>query len=127
MAGMFYLPRIFVYHAERAINIRECQLIFDTMEFKLYKYIMTPAMIATWISGFYLGIVGGWLSALSPWLLLKLMLVVAMTVMHHMLGAWRSAFAQGRNRHSGRFFRFANEVPTILFVFIVILAVVQPF
>ena len=124
MAGLLYLPRLFVYHSEVAVE-GEASAVFEVMERRLFFAIMTPAMVVAWVSGLYLAIVafgfaGGWLHA-------KIALVVAMTIHHFYQDRWRKAFAAGENRHSQRFFRVQNEVPTLLLIGIVALVIVKPF
>ncbi|MGF1500201.1 MAG: protoporphyrinogen oxidase HemJ [Paracoccaceae bacterium] len=128
MAGIFYLPRLFVYHAERGSPGTEIGETFKVMELKLFRLIMNPAMIATWLFGILLVSANGlaWLGA-SPWLHAKLVLVAAMTWFHHWCGTTRKRFARDENARSGRHFRLMNEVPTLLLVGIVVLAIVQPF
>ncbi|MEM6546700.1 MAG: protoporphyrinogen oxidase HemJ [Pseudomonadota bacterium] len=128
MAGMFYLPRLFVYHAEHAAIGSETSETFKMMERKLLRLIMNPAMVVTWITGLWLAFVSGvvdWSSDL--WIYAKLVMIIAMTWVHHLLVRWMKSFREDRNRHSGRFFRIANEVPTLLFVGIVVMAIVKPF
>jgi putative membrane protein len=124
MAGLLYLPRLFVYHAGVGPTSEQARL-FEVMEFRLHRYIMTPALIVSWITGLYLVISAGFFVA--PWLHGKLLLVVAMTGVHGYLGVLRKAFAAGSNQHSGRFYRILNEVPTLLMIGIVVLVVVKPF
>ncbi len=124
MAGMLYLPRLFVYHAAAAPG-SESSETFKVMERRLYKFIMTPAMIVTWLAGIVLVFQNGWLAA--GWFHAKLALVIVMTVMHGLLGHWANDFAFDRNGHSQKFFRIANEVPTLLLIAIVILVTVKPF
>jgi putative membrane protein len=124
MAGLLYLPRLFVYHAAVAPGSAQSET-FKVMESRLYKFIMMPAMTLTWIVGIVLVLQGGWLTA--GWLHAKLILVVAMTIMHGLLGHWANEFAFDRNRHSQKFYRIANEIPTVLLILIVILATVKPF
>jgi len=127
MAGMFYLPRLFVYHAEAGVGTPQAET-FKVMERRLLKFIMNPAMIVTVVIGLWLAFGAGegqWSSA--GWLHAKLLLVVLMLGLHGMLGRWRREFAEDRIPHNSKFFRFANEVPTLLLVGIVILAVVKPF
>jgi putative membrane protein len=124
MAGLLYLPRLFVYHAGVEPGSAQSET-FKVMERRLLKAIMGPAMGATWILGIVLIIQGQWLSA--GWLHAKLALVFAMTVMHGLMGHWAAAFAADRNTHTQKFFRFANEIPTVLMILIVILVVVKPF
>ena len=124
MAGLFYLPRLFVHHAERAVPGSEMSETFKMMEMKLYRVIMTPAMMATWIFGLMLaampGIVGGWFVA-------KFVAVLAMTIFHVWLNKCRKEFLADTNTRSGRTYRFANEIPTVLMLVIVVLVVVKPF
>lgn len=125
MAGLFYLPRLFVYHVERVGAGGETDALFQTMEWKLYRYIMGPAMIAAWLFGVLLvltpGIVGWWM--VWPWT--KAAAVLAMTWFHHWLGARRKDFATGRNKLTGRQYRLMNEVPTLLMVAIVLSVIVK--
>jgi protoporphyrinogen IX oxidase len=129
MAGMLYLPRLFVYHcaAERGSVQSET---FKVMERRLLRAIINPAMIATWLLGLWLAWSGpdsryGWFT--SGWLEAKLVLVITMSAVHGLLARWSKAFAADRNQHSQKFYRIINEVPTILMIGIVILAVVKPF
>jgi putative membrane protein len=124
MAGMLYLPRLFVYHTAAESGSPQAKT-FEVMEHRLLTYIMTPAMGLTWILGIVLIIQGGWMTA--GWLHAKLVLVVAMSGMHGAMSRWARDFAAGRNRHSQKFYRIINEVPTILMIVIVILVVVKPF
>lgn len=127
MAGMFYLPRLFVYHAERGVVGSELHQTFMVMEHKLLKLIMTPAMIATWVFGVLLALTPGVIDWGSGWPWLKLVAVLAMTGMHGWLGARRKEFEAGVNTRSGRTYRLANEVPTVLMLVIVVAVVVKPF
>ena len=122
MAGMLYLPRLFVYHVNAA---GETAATFKIMERRLLKAIMNPAMIATWITGLYLAYAEGFLR--DSWLHTKLALVLLMSGIHAFLGARVRAFAEDRNRSSGTFYRVLNEVPTLLMIGIVILVIVKPF
>ncbi len=123
MAGLFYLPRLFVYHTRQATG-SDADSTFTTMETKLLRYIMTPAMIVTIASGFWLAsIVDAWAEG---WFHTKLLLVALMVVFHMMLARWRRQFAEASNRHSEKFYRYANEIPTVLLIGIVILVVVRP-
>lgn len=124
MAGMLYLPRLFVYHAAAAPGSEQSET-FKVMEHRLYKFIMMPAMTVTWVVGIVLVLQGQWLAA--GWFHVKLVLVIAMTIMHGLLGHWANEFAFDRNRHSQKFFRLVNEIPTVLLIVIVILATVKPF
>lgn len=125
MAGMFYLPRLFVYHAEAAIGSPQSET-FKVMERRLLRAIMNPAMIATWVFGVVmLVLTPGWLS--DGWLHAKLVLVVAMSGLHHVYAYWRKVFARDANRHPARFYRIWNEAPTLLLVGIVFLVILKPF
>jgi putative membrane protein len=124
MAGLLYLPRLFVYHTAAAPGSQQART-FEVMEHRLLTYIMTPAMALTWILGIALMLQGGFVAA--GWLHAKLALVLAMSVLHGFLGRWARDFRAGRNAHSQKFFRLINEIPTILMIVIVILVVVKPF
>ena len=124
MAGLLYLPRLFVYHAQAAPGSAQSET-FKTMEQRLFRYIMTPAMGATWIFGIGLVLLGHWFTA--GWFLAKFVLVLAMTIMHGLMGAWANEFRYDRNTKTQKFFRIANEIPTLLMIAIVILATVKPF
>ena len=126
MAGMLYLPRLFVYHTELSPGSAEWTR-FEGMERRLLRAIMNPAMIATWVFGLALVLTPGVVDWSSGWIHAKLVLVGLMTVMHHLLATWRKQFALGRAPHSARFYRVANEVPTLLMIAIVVLVVVRPF
>ncbi|MBN9076210.1 MAG: protoporphyrinogen oxidase HemJ [Rhizobiales bacterium] len=124
MAGMLYLPRLFVYHADAEIGSVQSET-FKIMERRLLKAIINPAMIAVWLLGLYLAWSGGWFSA--GWLHAKIALVLVMSAVHgYYVGAVR-AFAEDRNKKSSRHWRMMNEVPTLLLIGIVILVVVKPF
>jgi putative membrane protein len=124
MAGLLYLPRLFVYHTATALGTPQSET-FKVMERRLLRAIMTPAMIVTWIMGLWLAWQGGWFTA--HWLQGKLVLVLLLSAAHGLLARWVRDFAADQNRHSRRFYRFVNEVPTVLMIGIVILAVVKPF
>src|SRR5208282_5439563 len=128
MAGMLYLPRLFVYHCAAEAGSVQSET-FKVMERRLLHGIINPAMIATWFLGFWLAWDGpdsryGWFA--SAWLEAKLVLVIALSALHGLLARWRTDFAADRNRHSQRFYRIINEIPTVLMIAIVILAVVKP-
>jgi len=127
MAGLFYLPRLFVYHAERAPAGGELSEIYKIMERKLLKYIMNPASVAAWTFGLMLVFTPGLIDWSDGWVRVKAVLVVAMTFYHHLLVRWWRDFAEDRNQRPGRYYRIANEVPTLLMVGIVVMAVVRPF
>ena len=124
MAGLLYLPRLFVYHCDAAPGSREAET-FNLMEHRLLRYIMNPASIVVWVTGPLLAWQMGMLA--DRWLWAKFALVALLTVYHHALALWRKDFATGRNAHDQRFYRLANEVPTMLMIGIVILVVVKPF
>jgi putative membrane protein len=124
MAGLLYLPRLFVYHCDAAPGSVQSET-FKVMERRLLRAIMNPAMIAAWVLGLWLAWSGNWFSA--PWFHGKLLLVVALSGVHGALSRWTKDFAADRNRHSQKFFRIMNEVPTLLMIGIVILVVVKPF
>lgn len=125
MAGLLYLPRLFVYHAEAGAFSPQAET-FKVMELRLQRAIMLPAMLATWGSGLYLAINGGFFQT-SWWIYVKLLLVVLMSGVHGFLGKTRKDFAAGDIKHGPDFYRVINEVPTILMIFIVILVVLKPF
>ena len=124
MAGMLYLPRLFVYHCDAERDSAQSQT-FKVMELRLYRFIMTPAVIVAWLAGIALVLLGQWFAA--GWFIAKFVLVIAMTIMHGLLGHWQQAFSVDRNRHSAKFYRSVNEIPTVLMIVIVLLATVKPF
>jgi protoporphyrinogen IX oxidase len=124
MAGLLYLPRLFVYHV-KAKSGPEPAATLAVMEQRLLGVIMNPAMIAVWLTGPLLAWQLGVLR--DGWLHMKLALVVGLTVFHHLLGLWRKDLASGRSRHGERFYRLINEIPTLAMIAIVILVVVKPF
>ena len=125
MAGLLYLPRLFVYHAE-VKRRSESAALFITMEYRLLRYIMNPSMIAVFLFG-------GLMLYANPalfqggWLHIKLTLVFALAVFHMFCARWRRQFNNGENKYSAKFFRIMNEVPTLLLIAIVFLAVLKPF
>ena len=122
MAGLFYLPRLFVYHADAG----EASLVatFRIMERRLYRAIMWPAMIAAWAAGLALiSIIG----LMHGWLHVKILMVVLLTAYHLLLGWHLKRFAEGTETRSSRYFRMINEIPTLLMIIIVTMAVVKPF
>lgn len=124
MAGMFYLPRLYVYHAGAAPG-SELSETFKVMEQRLLRMIINPAMVVVWITGPLLA----WLEEVytDPWFLAKFTLVIVMSGFHGSLSRWRRDFAADRNTRSAKFFRIANEVPPLLMALIVILVIVKPF
>ena len=125
MAGLLYLPRIFVYHSEKSdeTNISE---VFKTMEFKLYNYIMMPAMILSWIFGLLLISSIGFDQLSNYWLILKLIFVIILTVYHFFLGTCLNKFRRNENKFSSRFYRVFNEIPTLLLILIIFVVVFKP-
>ena len=126
MAGLFYLPRLFVYHAENEQK-KDIPPIFRVMERRLLKAIMRPAAMVVVVSGVLLVHFGSWDQALPVWLWLKLLLVVCMLAFHGLLEVHVARFRDDRENKSGRYFRVINEVPTLLLVGIVVLVVIKPF
>jgi putative membrane protein len=124
MAGLLYLPRLFVYHCGAEPGSRQSET-FKVMERRLLKAIMNPAMILTWLLGLWLIWDGGFLSA--GWLHLKVFLVVLLSGMHGFFARWVRDFAADRNPRSEKFYRIVNELPTLLLIGIVILVVLKPF
>ena len=125
MAGLLYLPRIFVYHVEN-LKHKNTSSVFKTMERKLYFYIMTPAMILTWVFGLILISYLGFEILSTTWIKLKLLLVVLLTLYHFYLSKLLSDFNLDQNTKSSKFFRIINEVPTILLILIVFIVVFKP-
>ncbi len=128
MAGLFYLPRLFVYHAERGVPGTELSETFKVMEAKLLRAIMNPAMIATWVFGIALAATPGVVAwGGERWIYVKLAAVLVLTWFHHWLARRRKDFAADRNRISGRTYRLMNELPTLALIVIVIMVIVRPF
>ena len=125
MAGLLYLPRIFVYHVEN-YQKKETTEIFETMERKLYFYIMRPAMIISWLFGILLIYQIGFESFSQLWLQLKIFFVIILTVYHEYLGKCLTSLRDGSNSKSSRFFRIINEIPTILLLLIVFIVIFKP-
>ncbi len=125
MAGLFYMPRLFVYHTQVEKGSTEDKR-FQTMEQKLLKIIMNPAMIVAWIFGLMLAATPGIIEG-SMWFHVKFLAVVLMSGFHMACAKWRRLFAEGLNEKTENFFRKANEIPTLLMFIIVIMAVVKPF
>ena len=124
MAGLLYLPRIFVYHSEAEDDSQK--KVFKTMERKLYFFIMYPAMVLSWI--FALIMFHKNSSLLSAgWMHMKLLLVIFLTIYHFYLGSCLKRFKNDNNNKSSKFFRIANEIPTVLLILIVFLAILTPF
>jgi putative membrane protein len=126
MAGLLYLPRLFVYHASAAPGSDTAET-FKVMERRLLNGIMHPALVMTYTFGILLALTPGVVDWHAGWIHGKLALVVALTAMHYACMRWQHAFAAGRNRHPARFYRMINEIPTLILIAIVILVVVKPF
>ena len=124
MAGMFYLPRLFVYHAETPTGSAQSET-FKVMERRLYRGIMLPAILVTWLAGLSLVYFVDW--ERSGWLWAKIVLVLAMSALHGWLGRRIRAFASDQNRHASRTYRLVNEAPTLLLLGILLLVVLKPF
>ena len=127
MAGLFYLPRLFVYHVERAERGSLLDQTFQVMERRLLRAIMNPSMIATWIFGLSLAMTPGvvdW-GAIWPWS--KFLAVIGMTWFHHWCARRRKEFAAGENTRDGRHYRLMNEVPTLLLIVIIVSVIARPF
>ena len=127
MAGIFYLPRLFVHHSEKVEVPSQTDRLFSMMESKLLKVIMTPAMLATWSFGLSLTVIPGVLDWSNIWPWVKLMSIIAMTWFHFWLAKRQRDFELGDNQLTGKTYRIMNEVPTVLLLVIVIMVVVRPF
>ena len=125
MAGLLYLPRIFVYHSEK-VNEKIVSETFKVMEKKLMNFIMMPAMIFSWIFGISLIVINGNLSFGSLWLIIKLILVLTLTFYHFFLKYCVIQFSNNRNKYSAKFYRYINEIPTILLILVVFIVVYKP-
>ncbi len=125
MAGLLYLPRIFVYHAENNSELKVSET-FKVMERKLYFYIMTPAMTLSWLFGLLLIHSIGFQQLGQTWMLLKLLFVIILTLYHFYLGRILDQFKIDNNQHSHKFFRYINEIPTILLILIIFVVIFKP-
>ena len=125
MAGLLYLPRIFVYHAENSDD-KKISDVFKIMEKKLYFYIMTPAMIFSWIFGLLLIHSIGFHQLGQMWMVLKIIFVIFLTLYHFYLGKTLNQFKFDQNTHSHKFYRLINEIPTILLILIVFVVIFKP-
>tara|TARA_B100002019_G_C21271203_1_gene602421 strand:+ start:4130 stop:4510 length:381 start_codon:yes stop_codon:yes gene_type:complete len=125
MAGLLYLPRIFVYHAQNDVEKKTSE-IFKTMERKLFFYIMTPAMILSWFFGILLIHSIGIQQIGQTWMILKIVFVIILTFYHLYLGKILTQFKLDQNMHSHKFYRFINEIPTLLLILIVFVVVFKP-
>ena len=125
MAGLLYLPRIFVYHSQN--NTQQIiSEVFKVMEKKLFFYIMTPAMILSWLFGLYLIHEIGFNQLENLWLQLKLILVILLTIYHFYLGHLLNKFKFDQNQKSSKFYRYINEIPTLLLIFIIFVVIFKP-
>jgi len=127
MAGIFYLPRLFVHHTERTEPGSETDGLFQMMEHKLFRLIMNPSLIATWVFGLALVFTPGVVDWGAAWPYAKGAGVIAMTWFHMWCGARRKEFVAGTNARTGRQYRLMNEVPTVLLVVIVVAVIARPF
>jgi putative membrane protein len=125
MAGLLYLPRIFVYHSEN-MNREEICTVFKTMERKLYNYIMTPAMILSWLFGLILVSQVGFETIGTKWLQIKLISIILLSIYHFYLGSLLLKFNKDNNTKSSKFFRWLNEFPTLLLIIIVFVVIFKP-
>ena len=125
MAGLLYLPRIFVYHAEN-MNKEEICTVFKTMERKLYNYIMMPALLLSWLFGLILISHIGFEALSTKWLQIKLVLVILLSIYHFYLGSLLFSFNENNNTKSSKFFRWLNEFPTLLLIIIVFIVIFKP-
>ena len=126
MAGLLYLPRLFVYHCDAAPGSEHSDTL-KVMERRLLRAIMTPAMLASWVFGLVMLAAAGEGLWTEPWMMVKLAGVVLLTVAHGRMARWRKEFADDRNTRSQKYYRIANEVPTVLMIVIVIMVIVRPF
>jgi putative membrane protein len=126
MAGMFYMPRLFAYHAEAEVGSDKSET-FKIMERRLLRAIINPAMIAAWIFGILLVLTPGIVDWAMGWPWVKATIVLAMSGLHGLLSRWRRQFASESNIHTTRFYKLINEVPTVMMIVIVIMVVAKPF
>ncbi len=126
MAGQFYLPRLFVYHCQVKKESDENER-FKIMEYKLLRYIINPAMMAAFLFGILLALIPGMINWHAKWWIIKLIALLVLTGYHGFCSRWRRQFAVDQNMHSEKFYRWINEVPTLLMIIIVIMVIVQPF
>lgn len=124
MAGLLYLPRIFVYHSET--NDSSQKTVFKTMERKLYNYIMVPAMLISWLFGILLLVIIGFSAFSELWLQVKIFAVIILTYYHFTLGKYLNDFAKDNNQKTSKFFRIYNEIPTIILIIVVFVVIFKP-
>lgn len=127
MAGIFYLPRLFVHHVEQVTPGSDADTMMQMMELKLLKVIMSPAMMVTWICGLLMASIPGVIDWGSIWPWVKFASVIGMSAFHSWLSGRRKEIANGTNRITGRTYRLMNEVPTVLMIIIVVMVIVRPF
>ena len=125
MAGLLYLPRIFVYHVENKEK-KEATDIFEVMERKLFFYIMRPAMIFTWVFGLVLIYLNGIEIFLQLWIQMKLVLIILLSIFHEYLGKCLSSLKNNTNKRSAKYFRIINEIPTIMLILVVFIVIFKP-
>jgi putative membrane protein len=125
MAGMLYLPRLYLYHSEAKVG-SEMDRTFQIMERRLLRIIMNPAMVSTIVFGFINAYIYGFV-ALGVWFHVKMAAVLGLVVLHGLFACWRKDFERGQNKHSARFYRVINEIPALLMVVAVIMVIVKPF
>jgi putative membrane protein len=125
MAGLFYLPRLFIYHCDVARGSMESER-FKVMERRLYKQIMMPAMMSSWLWGIIMVLTPGAVNWTAPWWHTKLLAVILMSGFQGACSKWRKLFLEDRNTKTQKFYRWANEVPTVLMIIIVFMVIVQP-
>ena len=125
MAGLLYLPRIFVYHAENS-NEKKTSEIFKLMEKRLMNYIMNPAMILSWFFGILLVLVNDYQLSINFWLIIKFVLVIFLTIYHFYLKVCLNKFTLDQNKNTPRFYRIINEIPTVILVLIVFIVIYKP-
>lgn len=126
MAGMFYLPRLYVYHVDAPAGSAQSET-FKLMERRLLRAIINPAMVASFVFGIWMLILLGASVWSEGWWHVKLTMIILMSAYHGFLSRWRRDFEADRNRRSARFYRFANEIPTVLMIVIVVMVIVKPF
>ncbi len=124
MAGLLYLPRIFVYHSEASHDSQKD--VFKTMERKLYNYIMMPAMLASWLFGILLLHSIGFSVFFELWMLIKSTLIIILTYYHFSLGKYLNDFATDNNKKTSKFFRIYNEIPTIILIVVIFVVIFKP-
>ena len=124
MAGLLYLPRIFVYHSENSNEI--VVSVFKTMERRLFYYIMMPAMFLSWLFGLILISLIGFENLGNLWLQLKFIFVILLTIYHFYLGSLLNKFRLDQNQKSSKFYRYINEIPTVLLIFIIFIVIFKP-